>query len=57
MSDYKSTNGQDWEDLSDDDDLRKLLAECERDGKSMHDELKKRGLILDLDKYLDRDSN
>lgn len=56
MSEHKTTNGQDWEDLPD-DDLRKLFAECQKGDKNMHVELKKRGHILDLDKYLKKDSN
>jgi hypothetical protein len=40
---------ENWIDLPADDDLRKIYAECKRDKKDIHQELKKRGLILDLD--------
>jgi hypothetical protein len=52
MTEQKEIKPENWIDLPDDDDLRKIYAECKRDKKDIHQELTNRGLILDLDSLI-----
>lgn len=47
----KRIKPDDWVNLPD-DDLRKINAECVRDKKDIHAELKSQGLIVDVDKFM-----
>lgn len=46
MSELRTTDGVNWIDLPDKDDLRRIFAECKQDGKDYYEELKARGIIV-----------
>jgi hypothetical protein len=52
MTEKKEIKPEDWKNLTDESDLRKIYAESKQEGKSAYQEMKKRGHILDIEKYL-----